>query len=234
MKSNLALVPSPHFQDAGRGAVARKALILAAVEVFGSNSVESATTRDIAQRAGQNISSIAYYFGNKEGLYVAVVEYINAIIVKKAGPLMDEIEEFLDGPKPALDRCLNYFGRLISASLATNSEMLGVTGLIVREQMHPTIGFDILYKGSLARLQKVGAHLIDVYTATPTGSEETKVRFHALLGQSLAFRLARATIIRGTGWKQIGEREEALIQKVVTEQASDVLRGLRKRNARRS
>ncbi|MDB5967350.1 MAG: bacterial regulatory s, tetR family protein [Polaromonas sp.] len=223
---------SAHFQDVGRGALARTALILAAVEVFGSTSPESATTRDIAHRAGQNISSIAYYFGNKEGLYVAVVEYINDIISKKVGPLLDEIEDFLVQPRQSPSRCLGYFGRLISASLATNRDMLAVTGLIVREQMQPTAGFAILYDGSLSRLQKVGAHLIDAYTGSPAGSEETAVRFHALLGQSLAFRLARETIIRSADWTDIGKTEEDLIQKVVIEQACDVLRSLRKRRAR--
>jgi AcrR family transcriptional regulator len=233
MKPLLRLVEAQQFQDVGRGAMARTSLILAAVEIFGATGLESATTRDIAQRAGQNISSIAYYFGNKEGLYLAVAEYINEIIVRRIGPLLDEVEGFLKAPRQPPAQCLDYFGRIIAASLATNSEMLAVTGLIVREQMHPTSGFSILYDGSLQRLQRLGAHLIDAYTDTKPGSVETTVRFHALLGQSLAFRFARETIVRGAGWKDIGKREEALIQQVVIEQACDALRGLRQRRSRK-
>jgi len=61
--------------ELGRGPLARAALIRAGVQVFGENSLASATTREIAQLAGQNISAIAYYFGNKEGLYFAVAQH---------------------------------------------------------------------------------------------------------------------------------------------------------------
>lgn len=229
MSSVLLLVPSSVQNDPGRGAMARMALIRAGAEVFGEYSIESATTREIAQRAGQNISAIAYYFGSKEGLYLAVAEYIGEIIAGRTGPLLDEIAAYLDAPRPSTARCLDYFIRLLSATVATNRDMLAVTSIIVREQMHPTRAFAILYAGGLERLQKLGARLIDAYTGTAPGSEETVVRFHALLGQSLAFRLARETIIRRAGWKDIGAREERLIQTIIAEQARDALRGLRVR-----
>ena len=81
--------PGPHgrlAEDLGRGAQARLALIHAAVEVFGESGLEAATTRDIAQRAQQNIAAIAYYFGGKEGLYLAVVEHIVQVILARVGP----------------------------------------------------------------------------------------------------------------------------------------------------
>ena len=233
MNSVLSLVPSSIQNDPGRGAVARLALIRAAIAVFGEASIDAATTRDIAQRAGQNISAIAYYFNGKEGLYLAVAETIAEIIVGRTEPLLEEISRFLDTGKPAPERCLDYFTRLLSSTVATNEDMLAVTSIIVREQMHPTKAFAILYSGSLERLQKVGARLIGVYTGADPESEETIVRFHALLGQALAFRLARETIIRGASWTGIAKREEALIQEVVIEHARDVLRGLRARHRRR-
>jgi AcrR family transcriptional regulator len=81
---------APH--ELGRGPLARAALIRAGVQVFGENSLASATTREIAQLAGQNISAIAYYFGNKEGLYFAVAHHICDTLVERLGPLLDEIE----------------------------------------------------------------------------------------------------------------------------------------------
>jgi AcrR family transcriptional regulator len=233
MTSSLSLVQPSYLQDVGRGALARSALIKAAVEVFGANSIESATTRDIAQRAGQNVSSIAYYFGSKEGLYLAVAEHIAEILNARIGPLLNEISEFLQSPKPSGSQCLDYFGRLLLLAVASNRDMLSVTNIIIKEQMHPTEAFTILYDRALGRLQKAGAQLIDAYTGTKPGSEETIVRFHALLGQSLAFRMARETIIRRAGWTDIGEREEKLVEKIVVEQACDVLRSLRKRRGRK-
>lgn len=194
--------------------------------------MSDATTREIARRAGQNISTIAYHFGNKEGLYAAVIAYINAIILRRYAKLFDEIDAFLAGPKHPPARCLDLFGQLLSNSAATHREVLAVSSIIVREQSHPTKAFAVLFDGSLKRLQRAGSDLIDVYTQHPRGSEETTVRFHAILGQSLVFRNARATIMRGLGWQEVGEREEQLIERVVVEQALDVLRALRVRRSK--
>ena len=216
---------APH--ELGRGPLARAALIRAGVQVFGENSLASATTREIAQLAGQNISAIAYYFGNKEGLYFAVAHHICDTLVERLGPLLDEIEAQLGQGTHEPEVCLHMFGRLIGASLSTHQEMLTVTSIVVKEQMHPTKAFDILYEGCLERLHQVGARLIEAYTGEPPGQQETVLRFHALLGQSLAFRFARETIVRRAGWSDIGPDQVALIERVVTEQVCDALRGLR-------
>jgi AcrR family transcriptional regulator len=216
---------APH--ELGRGPLARAALIRAGVQVFGENSLASATTREIAQLAGQNISAIAYYFGNKEGLYFAVAHHICDTLVERLGPLLDEIEAQLSLGAHEPEVCLHMFGRLIGASLSTHQEMLTVTSIVVKEQMHPTKAFDILYEGCLERLHQVGARLIEAYTGETPGQQETVLRFHALLGQSLAFRFARETIVRRAGWSDIGPEQVALIERVVTEQVCDALRGLR-------
>jgi len=216
---------APH--ELGRGPLARAALIRAGVQVFGENSLASATTREIAQLAGQNISAIAYYFGNKEGLYFAVAHHICDTLVERLGPLLDEIEAQLGQGTHEPEVCLHMFGRLIGASLSTHQEMLTVTSIVVKEQMHPTKAFDILYEGCLERLHQVGARLIEAYTGEPPGQQETVLRFHALLGQSLAFRFARETIVRRAGWSDIGPDQVALIERVVIEQVCDALRGLR-------
>jgi len=221
-------VSSIALEDAGRGAQARQALVRAAVEVFGESGLDAATTRDIAQRARQNIAAIAYYFGGKDGLYAAVVEHIVAVVLERFGPLMDEIEGFLRTANPPPERSLRYLQRLLELSTATNRSMMPVTGIIVREQTHPTRAFSILYDGCLERLQRLGAALVAAYLDKPANETECVVRFHALLGQALAFRFARETVVRRAGWKDITAREEAIIRSVVAEQAALALRGLRR------
>lgn len=219
-------------EDLSRGAQARQALLRAAAEVFGEAGLEAATTRDIAQRAQQNIAAIAYYFGGKEGLYRAVVERIVEVLLERIGPLLEEIEAFLRQERRAPERCLGYLNRLLASSIATHRDMAPVTGIIVREQMHPTKAFAILYDGCLERVQRCGAELIRAHAGDAASRDECVVRFHALLGQSLAFRFARETILRRAGWKEIGAAEESAIHNVVTEHAALVLKGLRRRKRR--
>ncbi len=49
----------------------RKKLVLAALKLFADKGFEGASTREIADAAGANISAIRYYFGDKAGLYRA-------------------------------------------------------------------------------------------------------------------------------------------------------------------
>jgi AcrR family transcriptional regulator len=56
------------------GVDARKRLLDAALHLFASSGFAKTSTREIAQAARVNLSSISYYFGDKEGLYRAVFE----------------------------------------------------------------------------------------------------------------------------------------------------------------
>lgn len=77
-----------------RGEQARQQLLQAAIELFGELGLKGATTRDIAQRAGQNIAAITYYFNSKEGLYLAVAQHIADFIQQAFSPLAQEIDHF--------------------------------------------------------------------------------------------------------------------------------------------
>jgi TetR/AcrR family transcriptional regulator, regulator of cefoperazone and chloramphenicol sensitivity len=225
-------VSSVPIEDLGRGAQARLSLVRAAVEIFGKSGLEAATTREIAQRAQQNIAAIAYYFGGKEGLYLAAAEHIVEVIVARIGPAMREAEALLRQERRPAERCLALVLRLLELSIATNQTMIPATGIIVREQIHPTRAFSVLYDGCLERLQRLGAELIRAYVEPEAPLDEYIVRFHAMLGEALAFRFARETILRRAGWKDVGGEEESRIRSVVIEHAELVLRGLR-RKARR-
>lgn len=54
------------------GVEARNRLLLAALALFSAKGFSKASTREIAKAAGMNLASIAYYFGDKAGLYRAV------------------------------------------------------------------------------------------------------------------------------------------------------------------
>src|SRR5262245_7666417 len=54
----------------------RRALIRAALKLFGSKGFDGTSTREIAAAANANIGSIAYHFGGKEGLRAACASFI--------------------------------------------------------------------------------------------------------------------------------------------------------------
>lgn len=54
-------------------AASRQALLDAAAEFFGTRGYRETTLREIGERAGVDAALIARYFGNKEGIYLAVL-----------------------------------------------------------------------------------------------------------------------------------------------------------------
>ncbi len=58
----------------GDPAVTRRGILRAAEEVFAASGFSGATTRAVAARAGVNVATLHYHFGNKERLYRAVLD----------------------------------------------------------------------------------------------------------------------------------------------------------------
>src|SRR5213079_2171575 len=80
------------LQKAREAPGSTKARILgAAEEVFAARGYEGASTRDIAARAGVNISSLHYHWESKETLYFAVFRNV-----------FDQIVDLLENTLPPL------------------------------------------------------------------------------------------------------------------------------------
>ena len=54
----------------------RERLILTAEQLFASKGIESVSLREIARTAGQkNVAAMQYHFGDREGLFTAILEF---------------------------------------------------------------------------------------------------------------------------------------------------------------
>lgn len=56
------------------GEAAREKLLYSALKLFAEHGFSKTSTRQIAAEAGANVGAIAYYFGDKQGLYRAVFQ----------------------------------------------------------------------------------------------------------------------------------------------------------------
>jgi AcrR family transcriptional regulator len=66
----------------------RERILRAATELFARQGFEQTTTRQIAEAAKSNVAAIKYYFGDKQGLIVAVMESARNRIVEGGEPMM--------------------------------------------------------------------------------------------------------------------------------------------------
>lgn len=199
-----------------RGEPSRRALLIAGAAVFGEKGLEGATTREIAGRAQQNIAAIAYYFGSKEGLYLAIAREIGIEISQRLGPLVEAAAQ-LRSPTDAA-AAMELLKRILTTmigTMLTAEESTTIAHFIVREQQHPSAAFDLFYEGGMRRVHETITQLLAVALGLPVRDRSTVLRAHAVLGQVLGFRVARAAILRRTGWKRIGRAEAEQIADAV-------------------
>src|ERR1700689_5368511 len=87
--------PRPGAQQ--RGEDTRLRILRTALQVFATEGYEGASTRTLAQRANVNLPALQYYFGNKEGLYRAVVDDIGENVERRISPVTAQIQTRLAG-----------------------------------------------------------------------------------------------------------------------------------------
>ncbi|MCC5021923.1 MAG: CerR family C-terminal domain-containing protein [Candidatus Synoicihabitans palmerolidicus] len=141
----------------------RHALILAGLELFGEYGLKGTTTRMLCQASGANLAAIAYHFTNKEGLYLAVAEYISARMQLHLSSPAEELISKTSSTGFSRPSGENTFGDMIDKLahlMAASDEVRTWARIIVREQARPTAAFHILYHGAIERLQIMLARLI--------------------------------------------------------------------------
>lgn len=223
-------MPDTH-QKKTRGELAKRQLLEAACEIFGKNGPDSATTRQIAQAAKQNIAAIAYYFGSKEGLYLAVAQYIADLIRLDFEPTVAQLDDFLEKLNPTehlpllqkliIDSFLQY------ARLVLDKSNVHISRIMAREQLVPTEAYSLIHQQALSPLLTRVNRLLALYIGLDPTLPKTMLHTHAILGEVLSFRLVRETILRQTGWDRIGKQEYEIISNTLKVHITLLLDGLR-------
>ncbi len=210
-----------------KGEQAKNQLIAAALAQFGEYGLH-ATTRDIAAQAGQNIAAITYYFGSKEDLYLACAQWIADFIGAQFRPHAEEAERLFAQPEPdrgamrelILRACKNMI------MLLTQDDTVNLSKFISREQLSPTAAHDQVINPLHTHLTR----LIAAYTGGDANDTQMILHTHAILGEVLAFRLGKETILLRTGWSQFDEDKTALIDQTITCHIDLILQGLTQRS----
>lgn len=100
---------APEAAERERGGL-REELLQTAVDLFAARGFKGTSIRDIAKTLGVSVSVIYHYFGNKEGLWSAILDY-------SVKGLPARLEAALAGGGHALER----FRRVLRAHLAASA-----------------------------------------------------------------------------------------------------------------
>ena len=215
-----------------KGEQAKKMLIAAALAQFGEYGLH-ATTRDIAAQAGQNIAAIPYYFGSKEDLYLACAQWIADFINDQFRTHVQAAQALFTQPTPNKEaiRELIHCACRSMIMLLTHDETLNLSKFISREQLSPSRAYKLVHDQVIAPMHQHFTALLAAYTGRDAADTQTIIHAHALIGQILAFRLGRETILLRAGWTQFDEEKTALIFEVITCHIDLILQGLTHRSS---
>lgn len=194
----------------------RKALVMAGLKLFGALGYDGASTRDIAAAANANIGSIAYHFGGKDGLRLAVADHIIELVQSVAARAAGGVPEAQLAPSAQMAEAmlLRMLETMVDFFVA-RPESAEIVPFVLREMSTPTQAFERIYAGVFEPLHRRLCGVWAVATGEAPESDETRLAVFTMIGQVLYFRLARQAVKRRMGWADIGSAEAAMIAAVI-------------------
>jgi AcrR family transcriptional regulator len=215
---NLPNLPTPR---ADRGGKTLQQLLDTGLEAFARYGPEGVSTRHLAKMAGVNSAAIQYYFGSKEGYYLAVVQHL---IQTRAAPVLGLVADIAERfhragstPQEAQTLLPELIGKLAKTVLLYPAARY-FASISSREHLHPTKAYELIYP-VVERLHRLVSELAAAALGLPPDSPEPIVRAHALLGQVMLFRIGATTLCRRLQWDTITEPEADWIASLVAEMA---------------
>lgn len=221
-----------------RGEETRARIIDAALRLFGAHGFDGASTRDIAREAGVNAPALQYYFDNKEGVYLACIDYF----VDRAWGLLADVviaAEAVVARPDATDAELidAYLGLQLrfTTFLHECPDTDHWRQFMARERagLGPPAAFERIDAGINRRIFAVTSQVIGRLTGQPATDEATRIRTIAIDSQVAAFKVMRRHVLKALNWEAFGEAETARVQEVIREQTRTLLQALvAQRNAK--
>lgn len=119
----------------------RTQLIQAAAQVFSVKGFDGASTREICQSAAVNLSAIKYYFGDKAGLYRAVLQWAFGEVSASFGQFDDPALSFQQAVRQFLVPLIQTDGNPTQQQPAPQLIDARVMGLYLYELIKPSAIF---------------------------------------------------------------------------------------------
>ncbi|MFF7706739.1 CerR family C-terminal domain-containing protein [Pseudomonas sp. NPDC007930] len=191
-----------------RGEDTRERLIHAAMQVFGQKGFDAASTRDIAATAGANAPALQYYFGNKEGLYLACVEHIIERLWAQLDAPAQCAEAALANPAASDAERIEAVLGILSQVLALIEDRPGAAAwreFMSRQQAGqcPPSAHGLMNERFKLRLARVIRGLVAQLTGRAVDDELTILHAHTVFTQVVAFRVQRQSLLESLGWDSV-------------------------------
>jgi TetR/AcrR family transcriptional regulator, regulator of cefoperazone and chloramphenicol sensitivity len=166
----------PRARTAAGAEGTRDKLIEAAGRVFAERGFDSATVREICRRAGANVAAVNYHFGDKIGLYTAVLQQsVNAAHVAA-------IRTVLDSSAPP-EEMLRSIIRARLEGVTRQGRADWQVGILAHEFAHPTPAMAQIVNTVARPLHERLLELVGRILGCEPHDVETLLCAHSVMGQ---------------------------------------------------
>ena len=199
-------------------------LLYSAFGEFAKNGFFGAKTRDIAQRANINISSIIYYFGGKKGIYTAALDDI-VITVKEMTSNLNIEYDAVAGNKDtiAARNLLQDFIKTFLYLLCSDKISKDMKTVFFSEYSRPTEDFNILYDGLIQPFHKKFATLISLASNETINIKDAYLFTFPIFSQLFVFASRKETICNFMEWEEYSEEQKSMLLNYMLNQIDSLI-----------
>jgi AcrR family transcriptional regulator len=187
----------------------RSRLIEAAAAIFAEFGYQAATTRQICIRAGANAAAVNYHFGDKLGLYKAVLKSF-------IGRQQARVEQRALAAMPP-ELALRSFIRAMFESLAVPDAADQYTQVMAHEIVEPTPGLAMVVDQMIAPRARLLCDIVARLTSSPARSLQTRLAAHSIMAQVIHYMHARPVIkLLWPRWRMTAAAKRQIVEYVTS------------------
>lgn len=168
----------------------RQQLLDAAGQVFAEHGYRAATVREICLRAGANIASIHYHFGDKEKLYIEVLLYAHQQSTETNPEL------WTDDPNSTAEDRLKTFVRSFLIRLLDPGTVAWDSKLLAREMVEPTAAMDVVIEQRIRPLSKRVREIVRAIIGPHATEDEIREGEFSVVSQCVFYHNCREVVLR--------------------------------------
>jgi AcrR family transcriptional regulator len=165
-------------------------LLEAAGEIFAEYGYRAATVRQICEKAKANVAAVNYHFGDKDGLYLAVLRHLNKVHNEK-NPTNSGLS-FKATPEQKLRA---FIAAMLHRMLDEDSPDWHMK-LMAREMIEPTRALDAMVEESVRPLQQELEALVREFLGGNAEDEVVRLASLSVASQCVFYHHCRSIISR--------------------------------------
>lgn len=180
----------------------KEKILDAAVTIFAQNGFEGARTRDIAELAKINVSTLHYHFTSKDNIYGSVIQRINALSNQHMMPTMIAQKKVIETSKDKKQIIAAVKIMAITfVETITNQEHRRYSKIIAFEQIEQSKHFKTLFENVMKRVCEPFTFAVAKIINKKSDAIEVILLTHTLHGILTSFQHNKSSLLYLSGWK---------------------------------